>query len=143
MLRFPAGSKRANARPQAEKGSRQSLPGTPDMVPAWSGFLNWLEARTGITSASKRFFYEEIPASAGWAQVVGSAALFLFRLQAFTGVLLALNYAATPGDAYDSVLYIMQEVTGGRLVRNLHHWGASAIIVVVALHALQVFVYGA
>jgi ubiquinol-cytochrome c reductase cytochrome b subunit len=108
-----------------------------------SQFLGWLEGRTGICSASRRFFYEEIPASAGWAQVFGSATLFLFLLQAFTGVLLALNYAGTPGDAYDSILYIMQEVTGGRLVRNLHHWGASAMIVVVALHALQVFVYGA
>jgi ubiquinol-cytochrome c reductase cytochrome b subunit len=102
-----------------------------------------MEARTGACSACRHLLYEEIPASAGWAQVFGSIALFLFLLQAFTGVLLAFNYAGTPGDAYDSILYIVQEVTGGRLVRNLHHWGASAMIVVVALHAIQVFIYGA
>lgn len=108
-----------------------------------SAFLNWMEARTGICSACRHLLYEEIPSSAGWAQVFGSVALFLFLLQAFTGVLLAFNYAATPGDAYDSILYIVQEVTGGRLVRNLHHWGASAMIGVVVLHGTQVFIYGA
>ncbi|MCU1291616.1 MAG: Cytochrome b/b6, N-terminal domain, partial [Bryobacterales bacterium] len=108
-----------------------------------SSVLSWLEERTGAVSVTKQLLYEQIPASSGWAQVFGSVALFLFLLQAFTGVLLALNYAATPGDAYDSLLYIAQEVTGGRLVRNLHHWGASALVVVVALHAVQVFVYGA
>jgi ubiquinol-cytochrome c reductase cytochrome b subunit len=108
-----------------------------------SAFLSWMEARTGICSAWRHLLYEEIPATAGWAQVFGSVALFLFLLQAFTGILLAFNYAGTPGDAYDSILYIVQEVTGGRLVRNLHHWGASAMIVVVALHFIQVFIYGA
>ena len=58
-------------------------------------------------------------------------------------MLLALNYAATPGDAYDSVLYISHQVAGGKLIRGLHHWGSSAMIVVVALHAAQVFIYGA
>src|SRR4051812_35139618 len=104
-----------------------------------SDFWNWMEARTGLRSALNRVLYEEIPASAGWAQVFGSIALFLFLLQALTGVLLAFNYAGTPGDAYDSILYIVQDVTGGKLIRNLHHWGASALVVVVACHAIQVF----
>jgi ubiquinol-cytochrome c reductase cytochrome b subunit len=75
--------------------------------------------------------------------VFGSVALFLFLVQAFTGALLAFNYAPTPGDAYNSLRYIMAEVTGGRLMRGLHHWGASMMIVVVVLHMTQVFLYGA
>jgi len=105
--------------------------------------LNWLEHRTGLETALKKFLYEEIPASAGWPQVFGSLALFLFLTQAFTGILLAFNYAPTPGDAYNSVRYIVTELTGGRLIRGLHHWGASLMIVVVALHMTQVFLYGA
>ena len=70
-------------------------------------------------------------------------AAFLFLVQAFTGVMLAFNYAPTPGDAYNSLRYIVTEVTGGRLIRGLHHWGASMIIVVVVLHMIQVFLYGA
>jgi ubiquinol-cytochrome c reductase cytochrome b subunit len=103
----------------------------------------WLEHRTGLETAIRQFLYEEIPASSGWHQVFGSMAVFLFLTQAFTGALLAFNYAPTPGDAYNSLRYILTELTGGRLIRGLHHWGASMMIVVVVLHMVQVFLYGA
>ena len=104
---------------------------------------DWLEHRTGIESAVRSFLYEEIPASSNWRQVFGSVAVFLFLTQVFTGILLSFNYAPTPGDAYNSVRYIVAELTGGRLIRGLHHWGASMLIVVVVLHMVQVFLYGA
>jgi ubiquinol-cytochrome c reductase cytochrome b subunit len=105
--------------------------------------IDWLEHRTGLETAVKSFLYEEIPASSGWPQVLGSMALFFFMIQGVTGILLAFNYAPTPGEAYNSLRYIMTEVTGGRLIRGLHHWGASMMIVVVVLHMLQVFLFGA
>jgi ubiquinol-cytochrome c reductase cytochrome b subunit len=105
--------------------------------------LAWFEHRTGLESAIRNFLYEDIPGSSGWHQVFGSVALFLFLVQAFTGILLAFNYAATPGDAYNSLKYIITEVTGGRLIHGLHHWGASMMIVVVVLHMTQVFLFGA
>src|SRR5580658_6611272 len=105
--------------------------------------LNWLENRTGIESAIKHFLYEDIPDSAVWHQVLGSVAMFAFLVQALTGILLAFYYAPTPGDSYDSLRYIVTEVTGGRLIRGLHHWGASLMISVVVLHMTQVFVWGA
>ena len=103
----------------------------------------WFELRTGAASAIKHFFLEDIPASTSWPQVFGSIALFLFMVQALTGILLGLNYAASPGDAYDSVIYIMRDVSGGRMIRGLHHWGASMMVIVVAFHAAQVFIYAA
>jgi ubiquinol-cytochrome c reductase cytochrome b subunit len=106
-------------------------------------FRNWLDHRTGVETAVRQFMLEEIPASSGWQQVFGSVAVFLFLVQAFTGALLAFNYAPTPGDAYNSLRYILTELTGGRLIRGLHHWGASMMIVVVVLHMVQVFLYGA
>jgi quinol-cytochrome oxidoreductase complex cytochrome b subunit len=105
--------------------------------------MSWLDNRTGIETAIRNFLYEEIPASSGWRQVFGSVAVFLFLVQAFTGALLAFNYAPTPGDAYNSLRYILTEVAGGHLIRGLHHWGASMLIVVVVLHMTQVFLYGA
>ena len=105
--------------------------------------LDWVEQRTGLETKVRDFLFEDIPASAGWPQVFGSVALFLFFTQALTGILLALNYAPTPGEAYSSLTYIVREVTGGKMIRGLHHWGASLMIVVVVLHMLQVFLYGA
>ncbi len=104
--------------------------------------IDWLEHRTGVETAIKSFLYEDIPASSGWHQVFGSIAVFLFMTQAFTGLLLAFNYAPTPGEAYNSLKYIVTELTGGRMIRGLHHWGASMMLVIVVLHMCQVFLYG-
>ena len=109
----------------------------------WAALTEWLDHRTGVQTAVRQFLYEEIPASSGWHQVFGSVAVFLFLTQAFTGALLAFNYSPTPGEAYNSLRYILTEVTGGRLIRGLHHWGASMMIVVVVLHMTQAFLYGA
>jgi len=113
------------------------------MTGARQRIASWLDHRTGIETAVRKFLYEEIPASSGWHQVFGSVAAFLFLVQAFSGILLAFNYAPTPGDAYNSLRYILTELAGGRLIRGLHHWGASMLIVVVAVHMIQAFLYGA
>ncbi len=105
--------------------------------------LNWVEDRTGLVSTVNHFMDEEIPASSGWHQVFGSVAMFMFLVQVFTGIMLALNYGPTPGEAYHSVRYIMSELTGGVLIRGLHHWGASAMVIIVVLHMIQVYIWGA
>jgi quinol-cytochrome oxidoreductase complex cytochrome b subunit len=103
----------------------------------------WFDERTGLSTACRRFLFEDIPASSGWPQVFGSVCLFLFLTQVLTGILLAFNYAPTPGDAYKSVSYILERVAGGKMIHGLHHWGASLMIVAVFLHMAQVFIYGA
>jgi ubiquinol-cytochrome c reductase cytochrome b subunit len=105
--------------------------------------IDWVESRTGLESAVRSFLIEDVPASAGWPQVFGSVALFLFLIQAFTGILLSFNYAATPGEAYNSLSYIVRELMAGRMIRGLHHWGASMMLIVVVIHMAQVFLYGA
>ncbi len=105
--------------------------------------VSWLEERTGLVSAARGFFDEEIPASSGWHQVFGSVAMFLLMVQTVTGILLALDYAPQPGAAYNSLQYIINEVPAGRLIRGLHHWGASFMVVVVVIHMVQVGVWGA
>ena len=103
----------------------------------------WLDERTGLPSALKGFFDEQIPASSGWHQVFGSVALFILVTQFVTGALLALNFAPQPGVSYLSLEYIVSEVPGGRLIRGLHHWGASMMVVIVVLHMIQVAIWGA
>lgn len=105
--------------------------------------LEWIDSRTGLVSGTKHFLDEDIPASSGWHQVFGSVALFSFLVQALTGTLLAMNFAPVAGEAWYSLRYIIVEITGGRMIRQLHHWGASLMIVVVGLHMIQVFLWGA
>ena len=105
--------------------------------------LDWIDHRTGLETAVSRFMSEEIPASAGWRHVFGSVTLFLLLVQIFTGVLLAFNYAPQPGAAYYSLEYIVEQLTAGRLIRGLHHWGSSLIIIMAVVHMVQVALWGA
>lgn len=108
-----------------------------------SRIYEWLDSRLKLKSLEKSLMDEPIPGGASWIYVFGSATLFLFVLQAVTGMFLAVYYAPTPDHAYDSVQFIENQVTFGWFVRGLHHWGASGMVVAVGLHMLQVFLYGA
>ena len=105
--------------------------------------LSWIDQRTGLISAVDYFLEEDIPASAGWHQVFGSVCLFAFLLQIVTGLLMAVNYAPDPSEAWESLRYVVTQVTAGAIIRGLHHWGASAMIIVAGLHMAQVFLWGA
>jgi len=74
---------------------------------------------------------------------LGGMAATLVLLQMATGILLKFVYVPTPIDAYSSVQSIMVQVPFGRLVRNLHHWCANLLVVVLMLHMLRVFFTGA
>ena len=104
--------------------------------------VDWIEERTGIGTLIHHTLYEDIPKSSGWKHVLGSVALFSFLIQVVTGILLAFNYAPTPGEAYNSLKFILTELTGGSIMRGMHHWGASVMIVVVGFHMGQVFLWG-
>jgi ubiquinol-cytochrome c reductase cytochrome b subunit len=108
-----------------------------------SRMYEWLDSRLRLKSLEKTLLDEPIPGGASWIYVFGSATLFVFLLQAITGMFLAVYYAPTPDHAYDSVQFIEQQITFGWFVRGLHHWGASGMVVAVGLHMLQVFLYGA
>lgn len=108
-----------------------------------SRIFEWLDSRLKLASLEKTLLDEPIPGGASWIYVFGSATLFLFVLQAVTGMFLAVYYAPAPDHAYDSVQFIENEVTFGWFVRGLHHWGASGMVIAVGLHMLQVFLYGA
>ena len=74
---------------------------------------------------------------------LGGMAATLVMLQMATGILLKFIYVPTPVDAYASVQLIVNQVPFGRLVRNLHHWCANLLVVVLTLHMLRVFFTGA
>ncbi|MBU6481415.1 MAG: cytochrome b N-terminal domain-containing protein [Nitrospirae bacterium] len=103
----------------------------------------WLDRRLNLKSVERTLLDEPIPGGASWIYVFGSATLFLFLLQALTGMFLAIYYAPTPDHAYDSIQFIEEQVTFGAFVRGLHHWGASGMVVAIGLHMLQTFLYGA
>ena len=104
-------------------------------------FGDWLDARVGWRSVWDAIFLRKLPKT-NWLYTLGSATLFLALNQAVTGILLTIYYVPTPDHAYDSVQYITNEVTAGWFIRGLHHWGASAMVILVVLHMLRIIYYG-
>lgn len=74
---------------------------------------------------------------------LGGSALVLVFMQVITGILLLFVYSSTMSKAYDSILILQNDVLFGKLVRNMHHWGANFLIIVLFLHMLRVFFTGA
>lgn len=106
---------------------------------------DWVNERTGLDKVWAALMERRVPEAKGWTGLLytlGSATMMLFTVQAVTGFLLAANYAPTPDHAYDSVRYIDSAVLFGRLVRGLHHWGSTFMVVLTVLHMLRVYFMG-
>lgn len=109
----------------------------------WRRLYQWLDSRLRLKPIKETLLDEPIPGGASWIYVFGSVILFLFFLQVITGMFLVVYYVPTPDHAYESVQFLQDKVAFGAFVRGLHHWGASAMIVAIGLHMLQVYLYGA
>lgn len=107
-----------------------------------SKISNWLDERTSWRQVWNAIFLRKVP-KVNWLFTLGSASLFVAINQAITGILLTIYYVPTPDHAYDSVQYITTQVPLGWLIRGLHHWGASLMVILVVLHMLRIIFYGA
>jgi len=104
--------------------------------------LAWLDERLGLETLYETILDRKIP-KVNWWFTLGSASLFLFILQGMTGIFLSVYYVPSPGIAYNSVQYIMNGVQFGWLIRGIHHWGASLMVLFVFAHMLRTFFYAA
>ncbi len=103
----------------------------------------WVEDRWPLSAVLRLGMDEDIPGGASIAYTLGSATLFVFALQALTGVWQLFYYVPTVDHAYDSLDYLRTAVPFGWLVHGLHYWGANAMVILVALHMGRVFIWGA
>jgi ubiquinol-cytochrome c reductase cytochrome b subunit len=103
----------------------------------------WLDSRLDLTSVRRALLDREVPDRLTWWHTLGSATLAVFVVQVVTGTVLATYYSPSPDHAYDSVGYIQREVASGGLVRGIHHWAASAMVVLLVAHMIRVFAMGA
>ncbi len=98
--------------------------------------------RTGISKVIGPIARHPVPPGTGWWYVFGSATLFAFIIQVVTGVALATMYIPSTEHAYESLNFITNQATLGNLLRGTHYFGASAMILLVGIHAIRVFLTG-
>jgi quinol-cytochrome oxidoreductase complex cytochrome b subunit len=105
--------------------------------------VGWVEERTGLTPFLRGFLYRKVPKGTNWFYTLGSATMFAFISQATTGIFLAMYYEPDPSRAYESASRITNEVFLGELVRGMHRWGSTVMIVLIFLHMARTFFFGA
>ena len=106
-------------------------------------FLDWFDSRTGYRYLVYETLHEDIPSGARFRYVTGSMLVFAFAVQTITGLFLWMAYSPSSQTAYESVWWIQYHLTGGWLLRGLHHFMAQAMVIVLGLHLLQVVWDGA
>jgi len=103
---------------------------------------DWLDDRLGIGENILPVIQHPVPRNVNWWYVFGSATLVAFIFQVITGVALAFTYVPAPNSAYQTLQFITHQALLGKVVRGIHYFGASAMVILIALHAARVFLMG-
>ncbi len=106
------------------------------------GAWDWLDDRLGISDTIVPLLVHPVP-RVNWWYVLGSATLIAFTIQVITGVALAFSYVPAPNAAYESLEFITHGALFGNVVRGVHYWGSSAMVVLAVAHMAHVFLVGA
>jgi len=108
-----------------------------------NNLVAWLDIRTGFRDVLREALYERVPGGARWRYVWGSTLVVAFVTQLITGIFLWMAYSPSTQTAWESVFFIQHEMEGGWLLRGIHHFMAQAMIVLLAIHFVQVVWDGA
>jgi ubiquinol-cytochrome c reductase cytochrome b subunit len=104
----------------------------------------WLDARLQLGASIRETAEHPVPReTASWFYVFGSAAFVVFLLQIVTGIMLALIYVPSAGEAWNSLQTLNHNVALGWFIRGLHGWGSNFMVAIVLIHMVQVFLFGA
>jgi ubiquinol-cytochrome c reductase cytochrome b subunit len=109
----------------------------------WRRLWSWINERWPAAAFLRTLAAEEIPGGATVKFSFGACVLLTFVLQVLTGLWQLFFYAPTVDHAYSSVSYLRTQVPFGWLIHNLHVWGATAMVVLLLIHMIRVFVWGA
>jgi ubiquinol-cytochrome c reductase cytochrome b subunit len=105
---------------------------------------NWFDQRLQLGAPVRETMEHPVPRdTASWFYVFGSAALTVFAFQLLTGILLAVVYVPSAGQAWDSLQILNHQITLGWFIRALHGWGSNFMLAIVLIHMVQVFLFGA
>ena len=96
---------------------------------------DWINDRFDLSGVTKFLAKKTVPIHGHsiW-YYFGGMALFLFVVQVLTGILLLLYYRPTAEAAYESVQFIMTEVSFGWLIRSVHSWSANVLVAILFIH---------
>ena len=103
----------------------------------------WFDDRTGASKVWKVTAGHMVPRNTGWWYVFGSATLVAFMVQVVTGIALATIYVPSSENAYHTLEFISYQAKWGHLLRGMHYFGASAMVLFIGIHLTRTFLMAA
>nr|YP_009402715.1 cytochrome b6 [Compsopogon caeruleus]ARX96067.1 cytochrome b6 [Compsopogon caeruleus] len=73
---------------------------------------------------------------------LGGIVFTCFVMQVVSGFAMTFYYRPTVTEAFSSVKYIMTDVNLGWLIRSIHRWSASMMVLMMILHSFRVYLTG-
>jgi len=102
--------------------------------------IDWLNGRLGLDTFRELAEHKEVPIHRhSFWYYWGGMTLFLFGVQVATGILLLLYYRPSADEAYESVRFLMTQVSFGWLIRSIHSWSANLMIGAAFVHMFSAF----
>lgn len=107
-----------------------------------SKVYDWFEERLEIQSIADDITSKYVPPHVNIFYCLGGITFTLFLVQVATGFAMTFYYRPTVAEAFASVEYLMNSVNFGWLIRSIHRWSASMMVLVMILHVFRVYLTG-
>ena len=107
-----------------------------------SKVYNWFNERLEIQSIADDVTSKYVPPHVNIFYCLGGITLTCFLIQVATGFAMTFYYRPTVTEAFASVQFIMTDVNFGWLIRSVHRWSASMMVLMMILHVFRVYLTG-
>ena len=107
-----------------------------------SKIYDWFEERLEIQAIADDISTKYVPPHVNIFYCLGGITLTCFLIQVATGFAMTFYYRPTVTEAFASVEYIMTTVNFGWLIRSIHRWSASMMVLSMILHVFRVYLTG-
>ena len=103
---------------------------------------NWFQERLEIQSIVDDVTSKYVPPHVNIFYCIGGITFTCFIIQIATGFAITFYYQPSVIDAFISVQYMITEVNFGWLIRSIHRWSASFMVLIIVLHIFRVYLTG-
>ena len=107
-----------------------------------SSVYDWFQERLEIQAIADDITSKYVPPHVNIFYCLGGITLTCFIVQVATGFAMTFYYRPTVTEAFASVQYIMTQVNFGWLIRSVHRWSASMMVLNMILHVCRVYLTG-
>jgi len=107
-----------------------------------SNVYDWFQERLEIQAIADDITSKYVPPHVNIFYCLGGITLTCFIVQVATGFAMTFYYRPTVTEAFASVQYLMTEVNFGWLIRSVHRWSASMMVLNMILHVCRVYLTG-